>query len=177
MPSNSFFPKDGPDDALVTIDTFHHETHNGNVFAFHVENLSPTSGVAQYIDISSGSEPPHIFLDFEAIGGLCKIQMYENGTILTAGTVINSYNRNRIKAPNHSALTTIRQGSTVTTVGSIFATRLILASSSNQAKVTSAIREGAERVWAPSTVTIIAITPLAASMVWTMDGLFEEESV
>jgi hypothetical protein len=178
MPSRIFFPnKDVIDDAIVTIDTTHHEIHEGHGYAFHVENLTPTSGVTQYIEIASGAKQPHIFLDFEAIGGLCKIQMFEGGTVLTAGTVITSYNRNRPLASVHSALLTIRQGSTVTTVGSVFATRTILASATAQGKVTSAVREGAERVWNANTTYLIGITPLAASMIWTADGLFEEAAI
>lgn len=172
--TNRFIPTDEYDESVCVIDTVHHECHEGHSYDFHAEDLTPTSGLTQYIQISSSAKSPHLVLDFEAIGGNCRIQMFENAVISTAGSVITINNRNRNKASTFSAITKIYQGSTVVTAGSIISNRLILGSSNITGRVTSAIREGAERIWDINSNYVIGITPLAASMSWTMDGILEE---
>lgn len=175
--TNRFIPTDKYDDSICVIDTVHHEVHEGHAYDFHVENLTPASGVTQYIQISSLTKSPHLDLEFEAIGGNCRFQIFENAVISTAGSVITINNRNRNKASVNSAITTVFQGSTVSTTGSSIANRLALGSSNVTGRVSSAIREGAERVWDINTNYVIGITPLAASMIWTLDAYLEEATL
>lgn len=172
MPSNNFFPTDKYDEALVTIDTVHHEVHEGHCFAFHYENRAPTSGASIYLHLKSGAKSPHIFIDFEALGGLLEVIMYKDAIVSTVGTAISFYDRNH--NTNNSPISTLFVGTTFSTVGTIFANRLVLGSSGGASKANSAIREGAERCWKPNTDYIISLKPLATSMAITVDGLMEE---
>lgn len=175
--TNRFVPTDKYDDSICVIDTVHHEVHEGHAYDFHIENLSPGSNVTQFVQITSLNKSPHLVLDFEAIGGNCRFQIYENAVISTAGSVIQIINRNRNKASVNSAITNVFQGSTVSTTGSSIGNRLVLGSSSVTGRVTSAIREGSERVWDINTTYVIAITPFASGMIWTLDGYLEEATL
>lgn len=174
MPSSTFFPMDPYDDARVIISTEHHEIHEGHGFVFHAEHLTPTSGVANYIHIKPGAlKHDHILLDFAALGGNCRIQIYESPTLATAGSAITVYDLNRKTA--NTATTVVKQDPTVTTVGTtLISNRLILGASGVQSRINTAFREGLERVWKPATDYLVAITPLAASMAWTCDAYIEE---
>lgn len=160
--------------ALTTIDYPHHEIHEGNTWAFHYENLTPASGVSVYLHIKTGASSPHMVLEFEAVGGTLAINISEGATVATAGTVIAMNNRNRNYTTTLSTLVAYT-GSTFTTVGTVIATRCLLATASAQAKTSSAIREGGERILKPNTDYVITFLPRAASMAYCVDGIFYEE--
>lgn len=172
MPSNAFFPMDAGDHARIVIDSTHHEVHEGALYEFHYENLAPASGLTTYIHIKTGLIKLHAYLQFEAVGGLLKINMYDGATVGTAGTAINCFNLNR--TITDSITTKVYVGSTVGTTGTAFATKTILATSTSQSKANSSVKEFAERNWAPSKDYIIAIVTGAASMSFTVDGVIGE---
>jgi len=163
-----------PTGALTTIDYPHHEIHTGNTWAFHHENLAPASGVSTYLHLKTRAGAPHLVLEFEAVGGVLGISISEGATVATAGTVISMTNRNREYASTLSTMVGYT-GSTFTTVGTVIATRCLLATSTSQAKSNSVVREGGERIFKPNTDYVINFLPRAASMAFCVDGIFYEE--
>lgn len=164
------------DEANPTIDYWHAKCHEGSLYAWHYENLAPTSGLTTIIHIKTGAKEVHTDIKFEAVGGFLSIQWYGAPTVGTAGTVINCINRNRYYRDT-SSLTAMYSGSTVSTVGTVlFGARVVLATSAGANKVTSNIVEGAERILLPNTDYILTTITRSASMAFAIDGLFYEET-
>lgn len=174
MPSSNFFPMDGTDNARIVIDTTHHEVHKGDLHEFHFEALAVASGITTILHIKTGTKQLHTFLEFGALGGLLKINIYDSATVGTAGSAIACPNLNQNFADTFSGGTLVYSGSTVGTVGTAIATKTILATATAPSKTNSAVKEFAERVWEPNKNYIIALLTGAASMAFTVDGVIGE---
>ena len=168
---DTYFPLDNHDNARITIDSTHHEVHEGALHEFHYENLAAASGVSIVLHVKTGTINLHTFLEFACSDGPLKIAMYDGATVGTAGTEIKTYNLNRTYP--ESLETKVYHSSTVGTTGPAFGVKTILATSTVQAKANSAVKEFAERVWAPSKDYIVTMTPVGVVKL-TVDGIIGE---
>lgn len=141
---------------LVTIDTEHHEVHEGNHFYFCDYQLNNTSGAVINLSVttpSSGKRPHVAFTVFSSLGAT--IEVY-NGATVTGGTTITPLNNMHGSAIT-SALA-VKLNPTITVAG----TRRsgYLAGAGRQAGIAS---RSEENILAYSTTYVFKITSLANS--------------
>lgn len=169
-----FFPLDEDSGGRVTTDSRHNAVHEGRMFGFHIENLTATVGTVINVHYRTGDKPVHIDAVRQAVGGRVQTILYEDVTVATVGTNIVQYRNKNRKFPDTNSMV-IRTDSTFSTVGTtILSTTQILATSTNQAKGTSSIKDEAEWVLKENS-DYLARTTFTADTVYTQDALFYEE--
>lgn len=141
---------------LVTIDTEHHEVHEGNHFYFcdYQLNNAINSVINLSVTTPSSGKKPHVtFNVFSSLG--CTIEVFSGATV-TGGTTITSLNNLHGSAIASSL--TIKLNPTISVAG----TRRTgyLAGAARQAGV---ISRGSENILAYNTTYVFKITSLANS--------------
>jgi len=90
--------------ALVTIETTHHEIHEGEMFS-HAEVTNLANGAIRNLLIVTSTKEDHLFFTVTAESE-CDVKFYEGATASNNGTGISEFNRNRPLAATHTPLTT-----------------------------------------------------------------------
>jgi len=136
--------------------TFTHEqAHFGNLFEMHEYIADLDTDSTKVYHIKTGEKYLHAILTAKSIG-LVKAEIYEGATITDDGTEITITNMNR----NSSKISVakIYETPTATDNGTLIVERHLLGSTSNPSKVSSSIKEDAERIYKPETSYLIVFT-------------------
>lgn len=157
-------PRDAVTGAVVTIDTIHHEVHEGEMF--HAEHVATTVANNASLDllINPGAVDQHLALSVTA-GGACRVYVYENPTA-SGGTAVPVYNMLRSSA--NPTLATVAHTPTVTATGStaIVPGRYVPGGASAQTRVGGTIRTGTEWIYKASTPYLVRITNVSGQAVF-----------
>ena len=108
---NEKLSEDPTVDALVTIDTSHHEIHEGEMFSYtEVNDLS--NGAIRNILIVTAAKQDHLFITITSESE-CGFKFYEAATASNNGTGVSDYNRNRPLAATLAPVTLLFHTPTV----------------------------------------------------------------
>jgi len=105
-------------DALTTIDIFHHEAHEGELFSvsYKTADGAPLADNATIVlAIQSATKYLH-FQAFGALGGDAEMEFYSGSTIAADGTLMTPSNHNISKGLSDA---TVRRDPTVTVAGTL----------------------------------------------------------
>jgi hypothetical protein len=150
------FAVDSETGALLTIDTIHHEVHEGEMFSSEYNNTSVSNGASLDMRLTTGTKRVHLVFE-TLVTGLCLAYLYEGATI-SGGTALAEYNMDRNSA--NAALMAVTHTPTVTATGStaIINGRIIPGGTSPTTRVGSGVRSSVERILKVSTEYLLRIT-------------------
>ena len=146
----------GSERALVTVDVNHQRLHEGRAFyAYvlypHAAKLASGASLNIAIAFASGIKP-HLVYDANC-GGDAEIYLYENA-VVTGGTTLSSYSRNRTIATTSASV--ILLNPTVTSTGSLLEAEFIAGGTGK--KSGGGIAGSTEQVLAPLTTYLFRLT-------------------
>ena len=146
----------GSERPLITVDVNHQRLHEGRAFyAYvlypHAAQLAAGASLDIAIAFASGNKP-HLVYDANC-GGDAEIYLYENA-VVTGGTTLSSYSRNRIIATTSASV--ILLNPTVTSTGSLLEAEFIAGGTGK--KSGGGIAGSTEQVLAPLTTYLFRLT-------------------
>lgn len=149
-------PSDTTTGALLTIDTIHHEVHEGEMFHAEYTNTNVANNGSVDLLLTVGVKEAHFVFALNA-GGQCLAYVYEAPTS-TGGTAVAAYNMHRSIAT--APLTTVTYAPTVTATGStaIVDGRLLAGGNSVQTRIGGGVRTNTEWILKPSTKYLLRVT-------------------
>jgi hypothetical protein len=149
-------PSDETTGALLTIDTIHHEVHEGEMYHAEYSVASVANDASLDLLVTVGLKEAHSVFEVLA-SGLVQVYLYEAPTA-SGGTPLAIYNMKR--ASLNTALSTVTHTPTVSSTGSVVLVngRLLPGGNSPQTRVGGGVRTGTEWLLAPSTKYLIRIT-------------------
>lgn len=154
-------PIDATDGDLVTIDAVHHEIHEGKYFEAYTyaENAGTISGVVLHLLTPVDATRIHwagiVESDVAAV-----IELWENVTVGTSGTVVTVYNRNRDSVTTAETLAFSQPGYTSGS-GSLLQKRYI-GIDRPATQLGGSIRNNSERILKSGTNYIVKVIPSAS---------------
>jgi len=161
------------DNALVTEDRQHYETHEGDTFLVSYKSPDATpiadNGTINFA-LTTGAKTAHIIAT-AAGGGDTEIEILEGTTFTPAtGTATTPYNKNRTSTNMPAA--TVRRDVTITVAGTLLFNKFFPGGTAAQAQgVTESTRD--EWIFRPSTVYAFRITnragtqqPMSMALEW-----------
>lgn len=159
---------------LVTVDSAHHEVHEGEMFSAWYYNASvANNGTAMLlISVGAGIYPHATFA--ASCGEAYIFEVFEGTTTSAAGTAVTNINTNR-NSLKVSGLT-VTHTPTVTAAGTAIACPVVVGSASGNGNQTATSRAVLERVLKPSTVYLARVTshselnPCAVEVTWYHEG-------
>lgn len=161
--------------APVTIDSVHHEVHEGEMFHAGYTVASVANGASVDLLFTVGAKEAHATFEVFA-GGQVSVHLYEAPTVAN-GTAITIYNMKRSSA--NEALSTVKHTPTVTATGSValVSGRILPGGTSPQTRVGGGIRQGVEWILAPGTAYLLRVANGSGATIAVNVGLewYEEE--
>lgn len=141
--------------ALITIDTVHHEVHEGEMFTVE-HSASVTNTNSLDILFTIGNKTAHTGISVSA-GGQITGYLYEAPTA-SGGTALTIYNMNRTSSNVSEAIAT--HTPTVSATGSVALIngRVLPGGATNQTRVGGSARTGAEWILKSNTKYLLRIT-------------------
>lgn len=109
------FPVDDTVNAVVTIDSVHHEVHEGEMFftSFVTGSVTNNSSIGMMISLTGTANSAHLFFAV-ACGGDAEIYFYEGMTGSNYGNILSHYNMNRNSSNTTSIVVSAYPITTVT---------------------------------------------------------------
>lgn len=146
--------------ALVTIDSVHHEVHDGHYFTSTYVNTSIGNNSTVDIRLVVGARELHYVSEVKA-GGLCTIDFYE-GSTLSGGTALATVNHHR-GFGDGSADYAVYHTPVVTAVGTRLLQKIIASGSTPQTRIGGELRQTDEFILSPNTTYLLRITNLSGA--------------
>lgn len=178
MPSSLFNPVDKKTGAAISEDNAISELGKGNVYTFNYANLTATAATVIKFLYRVGSKRTILDVERQAIGGgIVTIQLYENPTVVSVGTVISTINKNRVAKVqlNKTAEMLVSIGANATPTGAtILDTGYIFVTATGESnKTTSSSNDNIPWVLNPNT-NYLAITTFSGNTAFSAKGEFIE---
>lgn len=135
--------------ALVTMDTIHHEVHEGELFTAEYTAASVADAGTVRMVFATGAKQPHLSMSVNA-GGNCQIYIYE-GVTYTGGTAVPVYNNNRLST--NTPTVSVKHTPSAGTAGTVAIVngRLLPGGTSATTRVGGAVRPNVEYALGTST--------------------------
>lgn len=146
--------------ALVTIESVHHEVHEGRYFTSTYVNTSIGNNGTVDIRIVVKTSELHYVAEVKA-GGLCTIDFYE-GSNLSGGTALATINHYRGRG-DANADYTVFHTPVVTAVGTKILQKIIASGSSPQTRIGGELRQTDEFILSPNTTYLLRVTNLSGA--------------
>lgn len=149
------FSRDEVTGGINTIDTEHHEIHEGEHFLLENCFEAVANAAVNNIVVISGAKYCHMTFEVTTNNGKITIETFENTTFTGTGTQLNPLNNNRNSAKTSDVL--FRLNPTITSAGDPIR-KLIIGSSSSSNRSGGSVTRNKEVIFKPSTNYLLRIT-------------------
>lgn len=160
---------------MVVLDALHHWVHKGYVYEITTENLDMDTNEIDNILIKTGTQPMHFFFEATAFGGRVEIYMFEDTVVSANGTEVTPFAFNR----EYSIATDAKfyTGPTITSDGTAFPKREILAFAQGSGAVNASVRAGAEILLAKNKNYLLRFKSTADNVIMSNSMLFYSKPI
>lgn len=149
--------QDGTTGALLTIETVHHEVHEGEMFHAAYTNGSVANNGTVDVLLTTGAKEAHTVWEVFA-GGQVTVSLYEAPTTSAAGTAVTAYNMKRSSTNTPTAAVTHTPTVSATGTVTLVNGRILPGGTSPTTRVGGGIRANAEWIMKASTKYLMRIT-------------------
>lgn len=148
--------------ALATIDTVHHEVHEGEMF-YVSHSASVNNASSMDVQILTGAGGLHMS-SAVSVGGACNLYLYEAPST-SGGSALTSYNKKRDDTTHSSPMTVVHTPSVSGTGTTLINGRLLAGGNTQQSRIGTGVRDGSEWILKPSTKYLIRVTNVSGTAI------------
>lgn len=149
---------DDQTNALKTIDTVHHEVHEGEMWHASYTNSNVANGAnLDFVMVTGATKECHAAFEVFA-GGQVTVYLYEAPTLSNNGTGVTAYNMKRSHVGSATATTTHTPTVTQTGTTALVNGRILPGGTSATTRIGGGIRTGVEWILAANTKYLLRCT-------------------